>query len=100
MGYAVYFVTNATAMFIRNLGHYWSRPISDVHMVVYFACLMFWLFALSQRRGNQERGGGPSMEPSRRTDDCWRNWKQSMPVFCVLEENSTLLMYRPINRNK
>ena len=34
LGYAVYFVTNATTIFIRNLGHYWSRPISDVLMVV------------------------------------------------------------------
>jgi hypothetical protein len=48
VGYAVYFVTNATTIFIRNLGHYWSRPISDVHMLVYFTCLVFWLFALSR----------------------------------------------------
>jgi hypothetical protein len=48
IGYAVYFVTNATTIFIRNLGHYWSRPISDVQMVVYFTCLMFWLFALNR----------------------------------------------------
>jgi hypothetical protein len=48
IGYAVYFVTNATTIFIRNLGHYWSRPISDVQMVVYFTCLLFWLFALNR----------------------------------------------------
>jgi hypothetical protein len=49
MGYAVYFVTNATTIFVRNLGHYWTRPISDIHMGVYFTCLVFWLFALNQR---------------------------------------------------
>jgi hypothetical protein len=54
IGYAVYFVTNATTIFIRNLGHYWSRPISDVQMVVYFTCLLFWLFALN-RAGETKR---------------------------------------------
>lgn len=54
LGYAVYFVTNSTTIFIRNLGHYWSRPISDVHMLVFFTCLVFWLFALS-RSGEAKR---------------------------------------------
>ena len=54
LGYAVYFVTNATTIFIRNLGHYWSRPISDVLMVVYFSCLVFWIFALN-RAGESKR---------------------------------------------
>jgi len=49
IGYAVYFITNATTIFIRNLGYYWSRPISDVNMGVYVTCLLFWLFALNRR---------------------------------------------------
>jgi hypothetical protein len=54
MGYGVYFVANATTIFIRNLGHYWNRPFSDVLMMVYFTCLAFWLFALN-RSGEAKR---------------------------------------------
>jgi hypothetical protein len=54
IGYAVYFIANATTIFIRNLGHYWSRPLSDVQMLVYFSCLVFWAFALN-RSGETKR---------------------------------------------
>jgi len=48
LGYAVFFIANATTIFIRNLGFYWTRPISDVNIVVYVICLAFWLFALNR----------------------------------------------------
>jgi hypothetical protein len=64
LGYAVYFVTNSTAIFIRNLGHYWSRPISDVLMLVYFACLVFWLFALSRSGETKSLVVGHQWNPS------------------------------------
>ncbi len=64
LGYAVYFVTNSTAIFIRNLGHYWSRPISDVLMLVYFTCLVFWLFALSRSGETKSLVVGHQWNPS------------------------------------
>jgi hypothetical protein len=64
LGYAVYFVTNSTAIFVRNLGHYWSRPISDVLMLVYFACLAFWLFALSKAGETKSLIVGHQWNPS------------------------------------
>ncbi len=64
LGYAVYFVTNATTIFIRNLGHYWSRPISDVHMLVYFTCLAFWLFVLSPSGETKRLVVGHQWNPS------------------------------------
>jgi len=63
-GYVVYFVTNATTIFIRNLGHYWSRPISDVQMLVYFTCLAFWLFALSRSGETRRMVVGHQWDPS------------------------------------
>ena len=54
MGYAVFFITNATSIFVRNLGYYWARPISDVNMAVYEICLAFWLLAL-HRSGEGKR---------------------------------------------
>jgi hypothetical protein len=49
VGYAIWLMTDVTKLFIRNLGHYWTRPMSDVHMGVYLACLVFWLLGLSRR---------------------------------------------------
>ena len=54
MGYAVFYITNATSIFVRNLGYYWARPISDVNMAVYEICLAFWLLAL-HRSGEGRR---------------------------------------------
>ncbi len=49
IGYAVFFLTKATALFIRNLGHYWSRYLSTVIIAVSAVCLLFWLFGLTRR---------------------------------------------------
>jgi hypothetical protein len=49
IGYAVFFLTKATALFIRNSGHYWSRYLSTVLIAVYTVCLLFWLFGLTRR---------------------------------------------------
>jgi hypothetical protein len=54
VGFAVYFIATGTTVFIRNLGHYWGRPMSDVYMGVYFTSLALWLFALS-RSGETKR---------------------------------------------
>jgi hypothetical protein len=48
VGYAVYFLTKAAALFIRNLGHRWDRPLGDVLIVVSTSCLLFWMFALNR----------------------------------------------------
>ena len=48
IGYAVYFLTKASGLFIRNLGVNLDRAISTLFLVVYSACLLFWAFALSQ----------------------------------------------------
>jgi len=53
MGYAVFFLTNATSIFVRNLGFYWARSISDVNMAVYEICLAFWLLTL--HRGGEDK---------------------------------------------
>jgi hypothetical protein len=49
VGYAVWLTTDVTELFIRNLGHYWTRSASDIHMVVYLACLLLWFFGLSRQ---------------------------------------------------
>lgn len=53
IGYAVYFVAKASALFVNNLGYYWNRELSDVRLIACLACLIFWLFALN-RRGESE----------------------------------------------
>jgi hypothetical protein len=54
VGYAVWLITDVTELFIRNLGHYWSRLWSDAHMLIYVACLLLWFFGLS-RQGENKR---------------------------------------------
>lgn len=49
IGYAVYFLMKASAIFINNIGYYWNRELSNVRMVACFACLVFWFFALNRR---------------------------------------------------
>jgi hypothetical protein len=49
IGYAVYFLTKATALFVRTLGHYVSRQVSTFMLVVSTACLLFWVITLNRR---------------------------------------------------
>ncbi len=53
MGYAVYFLTRATATLTINLGHL-ARELSSVVMVVSVLCLIFWIIALN-REGETKR---------------------------------------------
>jgi hypothetical protein len=54
MGYAVFFLTAATAAFIDNLGHVWNREVGSIVMGVEAACFVFWLLALD-RQGETKR---------------------------------------------
>src|SRR5579859_1472419 len=54
VGYAVYFLTKAAALFIRNIGSQWNRPVNTLLIAVSTGCLIFWLFALT-RRGETQR---------------------------------------------
>lgn len=49
IGYAVYFLAKAAAIFVRNLDPQWGRAISTLLLGVSTACILFWLFALSRR---------------------------------------------------
>ena len=49
VGYAVYFLTKATALFARNVSNEWQPQISAVLLAVSTACLMFWWLTLSRR---------------------------------------------------
>src|ERR1017187_2113310 len=49
IGYAVYFLIKATALFIRTLGHYVLPQIGTVLLVVSSACLLFWVLTLNRR---------------------------------------------------
>ena len=49
IGYAVYFLTKAAAIFVRNVGPEWGRQISTVLVSISTVCLIFWLFSLSRR---------------------------------------------------
>jgi hypothetical protein len=49
LGYAVYFLTKAAALFVRNLGHRWDRPLGDLLIIVSTGCLVFWIFALNRQ---------------------------------------------------
>jgi hypothetical protein len=49
IGYAVYFLTKATALFVRTLGHYVLPQISTVLLVVSSVCLLFWVLTLSRQ---------------------------------------------------
>jgi hypothetical protein len=48
VGYAVYFLTKAAALFVKNLGLRWDRPLADLLIIVSTGCLVFWMFALSR----------------------------------------------------
>lgn len=49
IGYAVYFLTKATALFIRTLGHYVLPQISIVLMTVASLCLLLWILTLNRK---------------------------------------------------
>jgi hypothetical protein len=49
VGYAVYFLTKATALFVRTLGHHVSPQISTILLVVSSACLLFWVLTLNRQ---------------------------------------------------
>jgi len=49
IGYGIYFLTKATALFIRTLGHYVTRQTGTVMLGVSSACLLFWVLALNRR---------------------------------------------------
>jgi hypothetical protein len=49
IGYAVYFLTKAAAIFLRNLSPGWYREISTVLVSISTACLLFWLMTLNRR---------------------------------------------------
>jgi hypothetical protein len=49
IGYAVYFMTKAVAIFVRNLGPASNRQLSTILMSISTACLLFWLLVLSRR---------------------------------------------------
>jgi hypothetical protein len=54
MGYAVFFLTNATVFLTIDLGHYWNRQLGSIIMGVEAVCFIFWLLALS-RQGEYKR---------------------------------------------
>jgi hypothetical protein len=49
IGYAVYFLTKAAALFARNVSDELQRQISAVLIAVSTGCLIFWAFALNRR---------------------------------------------------
>jgi hypothetical protein len=49
VGYAVYFLTKAAALFARNVSDELQRQISAVLIAVSTACLIFWAFTLNRR---------------------------------------------------
>ncbi len=49
IGYSVYFLTKATALFIRTLGYHVSQQISAVLLAISSACLLFWALTLNRR---------------------------------------------------
>jgi hypothetical protein len=53
-GYAVYFVTIVTMVFINNLGYFWNRQKGNIDMGISVLCLTFWLLALN-RKGEDKR---------------------------------------------
>jgi hypothetical protein len=49
IGYSVYFLIKATALFIRTLGHYILHELANVLMVVFSGCLLLWIIGLTRR---------------------------------------------------
>jgi hypothetical protein len=55
IGYATYFIGEATAiLFLNNLGYYSNRWLSDLTMGFPVACLVFWFICLN-RHGEEKR---------------------------------------------
>lgn len=49
IGYAVYFLTKAAALFVRTLGYYVAPQIGTALLIVSSACLLFWILTLNKR---------------------------------------------------
>ena len=49
VGYAVYFLTKATALFVRNVNNQWQPQISALLIAASTVCLMFWFIGLNRR---------------------------------------------------
>jgi hypothetical protein len=49
IGYAVYFLTKATALFVRTLGHYVLPQIGTALLIVSSVCLLFWILTLNRQ---------------------------------------------------
>lgn len=47
IGYAVYFISKASALFLRNTGHEWDLAFSVAMLAVSTACLLFWAIFLN-----------------------------------------------------
>lgn len=48
IGYAVYFLTKASGLFVRTLGHNVMRQVNALLMCVLACCLLYWIFSLSK----------------------------------------------------
>jgi hypothetical protein len=48
VGYAVFFLTKAAALFVRNVSNEWQSQISATLMAISTACLVFWMVALNR----------------------------------------------------
>ena len=46
VGFAVCFLTKATALFINNLSYNWNRQVDTIRMAATTLCLGYWVFAL------------------------------------------------------
>jgi hypothetical protein len=49
IGYAVYFLTKAAAIFIRTLGHYVAPQMGTALLIVSSLCLLFWTLTLNRQ---------------------------------------------------
>jgi hypothetical protein len=49
IGYAVYFLTKATALFVRTLGYYVAPQIGTALLIVSSVCLLFWILTLNKQ---------------------------------------------------
>jgi hypothetical protein len=49
VGYAVYFLTKAAALFVRNVNNQWQPQISALLIGTSTFCLMFWFIGLNRR---------------------------------------------------
>jgi hypothetical protein len=49
IGYAVYFLTKATGLFVRTLGHNVMQQVNTILLWVSAACLLYWILSLSKQ---------------------------------------------------